>query len=912
MAEYLGGMVRCLHCASLCAEGHSFCFACGAELGPEAAQKQDDPLIGQVLPGGYRVTHLVGVGGMGRVYCAEQVALGRTVAVKVVHPHLADDALAGGRFLNEARAASRLSHPNSVAIFDFGRTNDGHPYIVMEYLRGRDLGRVAQSEGPLPLRRVVDVLRQTLAALGEAHALGIVHRDLKPDNIVLEPLRSGLDFVKVVDFGLAKQISGAHSSLRGVVTQPGLVCGTPEYMSPEQGRGDDLDGRSDLYSVGVVLFELLAGRVPFVADTATKTLLLQLTEPPPDPRDVAPDRAIPAAFAELALRSLAKSRDDRMQSARAFSDALEQALIDTEGRHAGETMPATSIRCGNCGGLSPIGRRFCGDCGAAIATPEPIAAVTVPVDANAPTVPPPPPASSRTAASRPPGASSIKPTRPASLPLFGREEALAWLDARRDEAALMPACAHIVGETGMGKTRLLQEALQAWEARGDIIVSIGPDPTWARISDSAVRSAIAALANFDAAHPEPAAWADARNDAAAGLALLFFPGRAPPTQPEERRRLVAEALRWSLERAAARARGARLIFAIDDVDFIDGTSRNAFVDLLAAPPPVSALVVMTHMPGSAPVGETFAGETWPLEALPYEAFANRVPPRLAARDIPLSPLHIDQLMAWSRETSEPPPERLAEIIARRIDRLSADARYALHALAVWGDAASFDWLRAMLPGTVDLPAALHALETSRLIVLRQGEASIAHPLLRRVVFSTIPAGRKRELFERAGDLRPDAPLEVRAKQAMHGRGALEALSLLDAVATQRAACGDHEGSVSSLRHALDLARRELHHDELEDPVTAILIFSRKLAEALAAARRFSDADGVLREALGSAPPASEHRAHLLGVMAEVANARRHPGEARRYLDEAMRVARQSDARALLPILERLDKAIAVA
>ena len=141
---------------------------------------------------------------MGRVYCAEQVALGRTVAVKVVHPHLADDELAAARFLNEARTASRLSHPNSVAIFDFGRTEQGQPYIVMEYLRGRDLGRVADDEGPLPLTRVVDVLRQTLAALEEAHALGIVHRDLKPDNIVLEPLRSGLDFVKVVDFGLAK------------------------------------------------------------------------------------------------------------------------------------------------------------------------------------------------------------------------------------------------------------------------------------------------------------------------------------------------------------------------------------------------------------------------------------------------------------------------------------------------------------------------------------------------------------------------------------------------------------------------------------------------------------------------------------------------------------------------------------
>src|SRR5271166_5175137 len=235
-------MVRCPKCASLCPEEHDYCVSCGAEVAAALGRGDTDPLIGETFPGGYRVTHLVGVGGMGRVYCAEQVALGRTVAVKVVHPQLAGDELTAARFLNEARAASRLSHPNSVAIFDFGRTVEGHPYIVMEHLRGQDLGRVAQAEGPLPLRRIVHILQQTLAALGEAHALGIVHRDVKPDNIVLETLRSGLDFVKVVDFGLAKLLTEDARTLGRSQSRPGLVCGTPEYMSPEQGRGDVLDG----------------------------------------------------------------------------------------------------------------------------------------------------------------------------------------------------------------------------------------------------------------------------------------------------------------------------------------------------------------------------------------------------------------------------------------------------------------------------------------------------------------------------------------------------------------------------------------------------------------------------------------------------------------------------------------------
>src|ERR1700689_775895 len=153
-------MLLCPRCSSPCGETHSFCFACGSELAHEATK--EDPLVGRTLPGGYRVTPLVGVGGMGRVYCAEQVALGRTVAVKIVHPRLAGDELAAARFLNEARAASRLSHPNSVAIFDFGRAANGCPYIVMEYLRGRDLAQIALAEGPLPFRRIVHVLQQTL------------------------------------------------------------------------------------------------------------------------------------------------------------------------------------------------------------------------------------------------------------------------------------------------------------------------------------------------------------------------------------------------------------------------------------------------------------------------------------------------------------------------------------------------------------------------------------------------------------------------------------------------------------------------------------------------------------------------------------------------------------------------------
>jgi serine/threonine protein kinase len=898
-------MVRCLRCACLCEEAHAYCFACGGELLDSARATPQDTLVGRELPGGYRITCLIGVGGMGRVYCAEQIALGRLVAVKVVHPEFADDELAAARFVNEARTASRLNHPNSVAIFDFGMTQDGLPYIVMEYLKGQDLGRLAHARTALPLRRIVDILRQTLAALDEAHALGIVHRDLKPDNIVLEPLRSGLDMVKVVDFGLAKVVRGDIPSPPRFVSLPGLVCGTPEYMSPEQARGLALDGRSDLYALGIVLYELLTGCLPFAGDGPAGTLMLHLTELAIDPRTIAPERAIPAAFAEVAMHAIAKSPEDRFQTARAFSEALENALFDSEGGHGVASAPPTPIRCERCGGTSAVSQKFCGGCGASMAWTE--------RDAYGPTVPPPASGSGDThTRATSPAHEAVVASRRSALPLLSREDAIRWFEARREDSAVLPAAAHLVGEAGMGKTRLLDSMAARWSSRGDLVVTVGTDPSWAKVGDHAVRQAVRALGGLADGPSGVNEWSHASSQAAQGLDEIFgTPGRSR-RPPAERRLVVAEALRWSLERAAERAGRARVVLAVDDLDFIDGTSRNAFGDLLAEPPPVPALIVVTYTTGTRPVGDPVAGEVWRLQPLPYESFAHEFLTRTLVPHVALSPLHVEQLLAWAGECNEPPPERLVEIIAARAERLPRDARHALQAMAVWGDAVGRDLLQELLPATVEVESALEALHRAGIARAVDGGFQIAHPLVRSVVFSTTPAGRKRELFARAAELCPDAPLEVRARQAVHAGSALEALALLDALSAERAANADLAGSVSALRQALDVARRELHRGELDDPTDAVLVFARKLAEALGASQRWSDAEGILNEALGTAAPASGHRAHLLGALARVANARAHPREARRYLDEAMRVARQSDARELLPILEQLDKSIAVA
>src|SRR5262249_43635447 len=243
---------------------------------------------------------------------------------------------------------------------------DGQLYLVMEFLRGKDLARVQYEEGPLSFRRIVSILRQVLAALAEAHHLGIIHRDLKPENVILEQIRTGGDFVKVVDFGLAKmRVEAVQSN----ITSPGIVCGTPEYMSPEQGRGDPLDARSDLYGVGVIFYQLLTGKLPFEAESPTQVVLMHISEPPQDPRERAPERRIPDGLSDVCLMALAKEPAHRFSDADEFAEALADAQNQVE--VSGITRaPVGGLKCASCGAFNPTTQKYCGECGAAIVSPS--------------------------------------------------------------------------------------------------------------------------------------------------------------------------------------------------------------------------------------------------------------------------------------------------------------------------------------------------------------------------------------------------------------------------------------------------------------------------------------------------------------------------------------------------------------
>ncbi len=275
-------------------------------------------LVGQVVADRYHVIKKLGEGGMGQVYLAEHVKMGRRSAIKVMSPAMVHDPDAVARFNREAANASRITHPNVCAVYDFGETPDGLIYLAMEFVEGEPLTAIIEREGALPLPRATAIFKQTADALQAAHDLGIVHRDLKPDNIMVARSRDGGDLVKVVDFGIAKAVGGDDAGQK--VTKTGLVVGTPEFMSPEQLSGDKVDGRSDLYSLALVYFRMLTGQLPFQADSVQETMIKRLTDEPAKLVEARPDLAFPDGLQQVFDTALARTPAERYQTVAKFAD----------------------------------------------------------------------------------------------------------------------------------------------------------------------------------------------------------------------------------------------------------------------------------------------------------------------------------------------------------------------------------------------------------------------------------------------------------------------------------------------------------------------------------------------------------------------------------------------------------------
>jgi len=295
-------------------------------------------LVGQVIADRYHVMKKLGEGGMGQVYLAEHVKMGRRSAIKVMSPAMVHDPDAIARFNREAANASRITHPNVCAVYDFGETPEGLIYLAMEFVEGEPLTDLLERDGALPLPRATAIFKQTADALQAAHDLGIVHRDLKPDNIMLARGRDGTDVVKVVDFGIAKAIGGDETGQK--VTKTGLVVGTPEFMSPEQLSGDKLDGKSDLYSLALVYFRMLTGHLPFQAETVQETMIKRLTDEPKTLVEVRPDLRFPSGLQPVLDAALTRTPAERYQTVAKFADDV-LGVVQLVRATRGGVAPAT-------------------------------------------------------------------------------------------------------------------------------------------------------------------------------------------------------------------------------------------------------------------------------------------------------------------------------------------------------------------------------------------------------------------------------------------------------------------------------------------------------------------------------------------------------------------------------------------
>ncbi|MFT5357778.1 MAG: serine/threonine protein kinase/tetratricopeptide (TPR) repeat protein [Polyangiales bacterium] len=822
-----------------------------------------DPLVGRTIGGSYVLQEIVGVGGMGRVYRAEQSTLGRTVAIKVIHPHLLGDDQTVARFYTEARASSRLNHPNSVSIIDFGRTDDGILYLAMEFLAGRDLAMIMHEDGPIPFRRSCDILGEVLSALEEAHRNDVVHRDLKPENIILRHMGSGRDLVKVVDFGLATIVGRENTS----ITKPGLVCGTPDYMPPEQGRGEAVDGRGDLYALGVVLFELLADQLPFEDETPTKVVLRHINDPVPDPRAIAPHRGIPDSLAEIAMRALQKNPDDRFQSAREMAAAIGQAQEGLNARRQDVT------ECPSCSADNPQTMRFCGSCGTRLEEAPPHRS----------------PSSSQT---------SFYPLTDDDRALVGRRSVLDEIIAAAEGTGVRSVSLH--GEAGIGKTRLLRESGKLLATAGNVVAWSAPHPLGAPVPYLVIRQLLAGLlvipeSELSSVQEDKSLFADPM--ARAGLAEVISPRGLRGCLGASRSAAVARALRATLDIAIERSGAPRVTMIIDDFDECDVLSQRVLRRLTREEELSLTLLFASHSPVEAETSIEVQGLTL---AESERFFSKSTSEDTDPDDDPTArrflPLFLEQIEALGARSplDEGLPPRLADAVSQRFDGLDIEARRLLQALAVFGGRADLEDLREVV--SIEEIRAADTLTSKGLAALVGGGLEITHPFISRLIEAFMPAEARRKLHLEVQNVisKRDAPLEVVAEHAYRSGETMRALMTLERMGDAGAKRGDHSASILAFRRCLELARREMMEtgDDVMD--AAIVTFSRKLAWALTNAGDIAHADGVIREVLDLAGPSSLARGRLHIVLGRIAQRRERHRDAMRHFGQALEIVTGED------------------
>jgi serine/threonine-protein kinase len=864
-------MLTCPTCSASVWDGARRCRACGAELPGELSDQTADEdaaaiaaLIGRRMGSKFVLRDLIGTGATGYVFRADQVTLGRTVAVKVLREHLASDPEVVRRFHDEALAASRLNHPNTVAVIDYGQAEDGRLYIVMEYLRGRTLTQVLRADYPVPVPRAVALVCQVLDALEEAHACGVVHADLKSDNVVVETLRGGGDLAKVVDFGIARLVETTAEA----ADRPTTICGTPEYMAPEVICGEELTAAADQYGAACVLYEVLTGRTPFAGQTTVEVLSRQVHEEAVSPRVVRPDLVLPPSVEAALMRALAKRPEARFGSVAELRAALQAGVKPRATSEVGAqaAVAAGTRTCPACGAKNPPSFKFCPECGERVEVtggalpglPSELAGTQKLTHEI------------RTATLR---WAPKPPVQLWPLPLVGRANELSALTAFLAGGGVATTML-VAGALGSGRTRLVREAVRR-AAEVDIAATIaGPDPSGLSSSWYPIRAAVAAILELPPICPvdalaERLEAAGLSHRDAPGLAELFGQeGALSQLEPVVRRReCMASALR--VLRAAAMGK-SRAVLVFEDVDRYDPLS----VDLLRRlaehqiDDPVRVILTAT--------GE--AAEGWPdgvvrldlgaLVGANLAAISERlreIEPRSPDAEALLrathgEPVRIEHVVRYFFEGGElhEAPENLPDLIAERLARLPGSVRVVLQAVAVAGLEADIGALtQVVATEEVDeqaLSAALELLADHGLLAVDGDIVAFQHPLTRDVVYDAMPAEPRRELHRAFAELLPAhaTPAAVLGHHAeLGGLYDLAVVRLLTAGDEAVRRFDDH-GAAVLYQRALACARHTLHAGDASSEPAArlrdLLTAAIKLADALRLTGNHVLARGVLDEA----------------------------------------------------------------
>ncbi len=834
----------------------------------------------------FRLRSCIASGSSGAVYRADQIALGRTVAVKILRPELALDPRFVSRFHGEALAASRLNHPNTVAVIDYGQTDDGLLYLAMEHLRGRPLSAVVAQEHPLARPRVVDFVAQIAAGVEEAHEAGVIHADLKPENVVVEHRRGGWDLVKVVDFGIARLLGQPRDGEDAQV-----ICGTPEYMAPEVVRGGDPVIGSDVYALGAILYELCVGRPPFVGDTSVEILTAQLRDIPAPFSTHAPAAESLGDLEAIARRALEKDPDDRFASVAALREALLEAAT-------GISAPRTAS-CPGCGARNEVSFKFCPDCGRARSQPP-----ASPVATDTPT-------------------EQMAPPHDIALLFAGRSEARRRVRAFADKTR---GALHVAGNPGSGKTRLLRELFAEATSGGCAVYVATPDPTGQRAPHYPIRALLTAVLDLPARCPYDEL---ERIALELGLTPRDVPGLAEllsgrrllvELDARARQREMSASTRRALAAAAERD---RTLYVFEDADRYDDASQRMVAEIVTRAASMSLHIALSTG------GESGAGEDAIFESLPCEHIElaplaedavaeiaddvrRRAGVKLPEADVLFArcggdPAYLHELLRCALEggSAAEAPEHIADLVSRRLELLPRGALLVAQSIAVFGMEASEDDVAAALGDRLtdgEREEAIAHLE-ARGLLATTSPLRFERALVRDVVYDRIPAATRRELhavcLERMND--GAAPAHRGHHLCAAGRDG-EAASALAEAGDEAAREVDDRSASDAYQRALACARRAMLAEVDERNRRAFLEISIKLADTLARLRQSDLARGVADEALTHCSDDAGIKARLLRAIGHIHAASGEPASATGLLRQAIGLGIMTGERELLASL----------